>query len=982
MMLSFKVNGHCDWRLRVLKKRYFVRLGYVIVFGFLLFAVYLLLNGSGKPLSIQALDSLEHLSSYKEGSYSNYLVHYEDKARPAVRIRLEGEQYTRAEGDQPSVVSEVDGLEGAAVATGETGSISWTFRVEREGMYNMAIRYYPVKGKSSEIERELLINGEVPFKGADTLIFDRVWGNELDYIERDNRGNDLRPRQVETPRWQTMSFRDQDGFHGKPYQFYFEQGVNTVTLQALREPMMIDYIELYQEKEVPNYAAVRRGYKEQGYQNAKDVLVKVQAEDAVLKSSPMLYPITDHTSPSTEPYDVSEIRINTIGGNNWRLPGQWIAWDIDVPEDGLYKIALKSKQNLLRGIYSNRKLYIDGQIPFREMEHITFNYDADWKMSVLGKKDEPYLFYLTKGRHELKLEISLGGIAEFVSTVESSVLELNHMYRKILTITSATPDPFRDYNLERRIPEMTEVFTRQSRILLTVAEMLKEETGETSDKTAVLNTMAVQLQDMAERPETVAERLAQYMTNVGSLGTWILTVREMPLELDYLIVASPEQKLPKAKPSLLAKTAHEIKAYVQSYVTDYNSIGNIVDEQKSVTVWIGTGRDQAQVLKAMIDDTFTPDTGIDVNLKLVNMGVLLPASLAGQGPDVAMQIGNNIPVNYGMRNAAADLTQFPDFEEVADRFRDSALVPYSYNGGVYALPEQQVFSMMFYRKDVLAELGLEVPDTWEDVYSMIPELQKNHMQFALPIEDPNNAQAQLGPNQAFAMLLFQNGGEFYKDEGRTSSFDDQTAMNVFKQWTDFYTSYKFPVQFDFANRFRIGEMPIGIADYTMYNLLSVFAPEIRGLWGFTVVPGTVHEDGSISRDVAGEGSGVMMMKSTERSEEAWSFMKWWTSKETQIRFGREMEGLMGPAARYPTANIEALKELPWPVQDYMNLERQWEWVNGIPEVPGGYFTGRHLNNAFRTVINEGENPRETLYDYTLKINQEIEVKRDEFNLSN
>src|SRR5690606_24014300 len=135
-------------------------------------------------------------------------------------------------------------------------------------------------------------------------------------------------------------------------------------------------------------------------------------------------------------------------------------------------------------------------------------------------------------------------------------------------------------------------------------------------------------------------------------------------------------------------------------------------EQETVTVWIGTGRDQAQVMKEMIDDSFTPATGIHVDLKLVDISALLSATLAGQGPDVAMEIGISDPVNYAMRNASYDISQFPDYEEVAKRFRDSAIVPFQFNGGVYALPEQQLFSMLFYRKDVLAELGLEVPDTW------------------------------------------------------------------------------------------------------------------------------------------------------------------------------------------------------------------------------------------------------------------------------
>jgi ABC-type glycerol-3-phosphate transport system substrate-binding protein len=132
--------------------------------------------------------------------------------------------------------------------------------------------------------------------------------------------------------------------------------------------------------------------------------------------------------------------------------------------------------------------------------------------------------------------------------------------------------------------------------------------------------------------------------------------------------------------------------------------------------------------------------------------------------------------------------------------------------------------------------------------------------------------------------------------------------------------------------------------------------------------------------VASSTTAVILLEKAKDKEASWEFLKWWTSKEVQILFGREMEALMGEAARYPTANIEALEELPWPVKDYRNLNEQWRWVQGIPQVPGGYFTGRHLDNAFRRVINAGENYREALLDYVIYINDEIAVKRKEFNL--
>ncbi|MGO4729163.1 extracellular solute-binding protein [Paenibacillus sp. 2KB_22] len=933
------------------------------------------------PGTVHALEDFDAVSATEDSySYDHYLTTHANSAKPEKTIRIEGESYVQATDGEFEVVQGYAGLDGSAVITPETGTIRWDVPVQMSGLYNIRIHYYPVEGKSSGIERRLEVNGEVPFRGADVLLFDRVWGNREDNVRRDDRDNDLRPRQVEQPEWQLTSFKDSGGYFEEPFQFYFEKGNPQLSLTSLRESMAIDYIELYQEGEIPTYAELEATYASQGLKPAAPVMLKVQGEQAVSKSSPTLAPISDRSSPSLEPYDVSKIRMNAIGGINWKLPGEWIEWEIDVPEDGLYQIALKVKQDQLRGIYATRSLTINGEVPFKEMKRIRFNYSPSWQTQVLGAaENQPYQFHLDKGKHRIRMTVTLGDIAPLLRTVESSVLELNEMYRKILMITSNSPDPLRDYQLEQRIPEMTEVFERQADTLRSVADYLEKATGEQSDKVAVLHAMVMQLEDMAAKPETVPKRLDTFKINVGGLGTWILSVREQPITLDYLVVSPPGEALPDAEATAIQQVKHELGAYVASYTEDYDSIGNVEQKKDSITVWITTGRDQAQVLKGMIDDSFTPDTDVSVQLRLVPPNILLPATLAGEGPDIAMQMGEDIPVNYAMRSAAADLSKFPDFEEIAGRFRESGLTPYRYNDGVYALPEQQHFPMLFYRKDILDELGLEPPKTWQDVYNAIAVLQKHNMEFYLPIEDTLN-NANLVPNSTFAMLLYQNDGTFYTEDQKKSALDSEISMDAFKRWTQFYTNYKFPLKADFPNRFRTGEMPIGIADYTTYNMLTVLAPEIRNLWDFTIVPGTQLPDGSIRHEVASATSAVMMLENASNKEASWKFMKWWTDEQTQIEYGREMEGLMGAAARYPTANIEALKQLPWPVKDYENLEKQWKWVQGIPQLPGGYFTGRHLDNAFRKVVNANENPREALSDYVLYIDDEIELKRKEFNL--
>lgn len=931
------------------------------------------------PSMVHALEDFEAVANTGDSrSYEHYISTHINTAKPDQIVRIEGESFVHTEGEGFEVIDGYAGLDGSAVITPEAGMIGWDVPVQVSGLYQVRIHYYPVAGKSSGIERKLEINGEVPFRGADVLLLDRVWGNREDNVRRDDRGNDLRPRQVEQPDWQLASFKDSAGYFEEPFQFFFEKGNQKLSLTSLRESMAIDYIELYKEENIPSYAELEKTYESLGLNAAPSTILKIQGEHAVSKSSPTLAPISDRSSPSLEPYDVSKIRMNAIGGLNWKLPGEWIDWEVDAPEDGLYQIALKAKQDQLRGVYATRSLTIDGKAPFKEMKRIRFNYSPDWQTRVLGG-DDPYLFYLKKGTHRIRMTVTLGDIAPLLRTVESSVLDLNEMYRKILMITSNKPDPLRDYQLERRIPEMTEMFEEQADILRSVADYLEKATGEQSDKVAVLHAMVVQLEDMAARPETVPKRLDTFKINVGGLGTWILSVREQPIAVDYLLVSSPDQNLPKAEATMLQQVKHELGAYVASYTEDYDSIGNTKKLKDSITVWITTGRDQAQVLKGLIDESFTPDTNVSVQLRLVPPNILLPATLAGEGPDVAMQMGEDIPVNYAMRNAAADLSKFPDFEEISGRFRESGLTPYRYNDGVYALPEQQHFPMMFYRKDILSELGLEPPKTWQDVYNAIAVLQKHNMEFYLPIEDTLN-NANMVPNATYAMLLYQNDGKFYSDDQQKSSLDSEISMEAFKRWTQFYTNYKFPLKADFPNRFRTGEMPIGIADYTTYNMLTVMAPEIRNLWDFTIVPGTELQDGSVRHEVASATSAVMMLENAKNKEASWQFMKWWTSKQTQVEFGREMEGLMGAAARYPTANMEALEQLPWPVKDYQNLEKQWQWVQGIPQIPGGYFTGRHLDNAFRKVVNANENPREALSDYVLYIDDEIELKRKEFNL--
>lgn len=927
----------------------------------------------------------DELELFQRDNYELYISQYEGVQKPDAEFVLDASLVTHSEAT--TILDGFDGTDAAVIQTDEIGFVEWTIEVEEAGLYQFYLNYHPIDGRGASIERALSINGQQPFFNAGHFIFPRVWKDEAE-VRQDNRDNDLRPSQVEDARWESRWLIDYMGYYAEPYSFYLEEGTNTIRLTSVREPMVIESLVIDQYEVAKSYAEVKAEYEAAGYEDYNGEAIIVQGEDAILKSDATLYRINDRSSPMTEPYDVSKIRLNTIGGYRWNQPGQWITWEIDVPEDGLYKLAFKSRQNVSRGVYSGRQLTIDGEVPFAEAENLRFYYSTEWEMYVLGQGEErdvdasevePQLVYLTAGTHELRLEVILGEFAEVIRTVEDSLFALNEAYRRIIMLTTTTPDVYRDYKLAQEMPDVIRTIGEQRKIIQETGDLLQEITGERGSQTAVLYTLAYQLEEMYAKPDDIPRMLSDFKTNIGALGTWILTATEKPLEIDYIVLSSKDQNLPKTKAGFFKNMVHEIRSFIASFTEDYSSVGNIYEgeDTEPLTIWIQSGRDQSQVLKQLIDDSFTSEYGIPVNLQIVQGGTLLPAVVAGIGPDVALYLGGGEPVNFASRNAAVDLTQFEDFDEVASAFAPSALVPYQFEGGVYALPETQTFPVMFYRTDIMTELGLEVPNTWEEMMEILPVIQKNNLEFGVPVA--TTAAPEIGM-MSYWMFLYQLDGSFYDYDGAKSALDQEPAIEAFTQWTNLFLNYELPQTYDFANRFRIGEMPIGIADYQTYNTLSVFAPEIRGLWAMAPVPGVENEDGTINRAVGGWGQNSMMLESSDQQDEGWTFMKWWTSADVQEEFGREMESLLGAAARYPTANLEAMSRLPWPVDDYNTLTAQWADVQGTPEVPGGYYTARHLNNAFRNVVYNGDNPRETLLDYIRDIDDELTGKRTEFGL--
>lgn len=906
-----------------------------------------------------------------------------------------------------------------AVQIEEEGFAQYEVDIKTAGYYNLMMEYYPTTDEDDrgvDIETKIEINGAVPFAGADAISLGRIYTDEGER-KKDNQGNEIRATQIEDPNrtWVQAFAEDATGYELEPYRFYLEKGKNTIRISSVNEKLVMRNLVLTNKNSAPEYTEYANANSGATNNVPSGYLQKVQGETACRRSSPSLYATYDRTSGDTEYEDKSgnvtqnnnsKQVMDMIGGQNWKVANDWLEWDIEVPEEGDYVIGIKGRQGYNRGYIANRSLYIDGEIPFKEVSEIQFTYSNVWEMKCLqNDKGEAYKFHLTKGKHTIRLKNSLGQLGDYLQDLTDSVYNMNQMYRQILVLTGTEPDEFRDYRIDEVYPEVMEAMNIESKRLYKTVDEVVAYTGEKGGEISVAQTLARQMETFYERPDKIPGMLSNFKENISSLGTSINNLSAASMDIDYIAFADSKERLPEVSENGFDKLVHECILFVNSFRTDSSALGNVYDSDDPdvIDVWITAGRDQSNILKSMVDQMFTPASGVKVNVKLIDaaagantvsssagaINAMLPAVISGFGPDVALNITQTEPVNYALRNAVVDLyKEFGEDEvnQVLSDYRSSAFEAYKFNGGLFALPETENYNVMFYRTDIMEELGIDVStiQTWEDVIKILPVLQKNNMSFAVPsVERKINNMS--NPDLAnYYAQLYQRGGSLYDSEAKVTTIDSQQGIEAFEFYTKLFTNYKLTKQYDFANRFRSGEMPIGAADYSTFNTLAVFAPEIKGLWDFALLPGMKKEDGTIDHAVQSWGTCSMMLRGAKergKTDKAWQFMKWWASAEVQATYASELEAVMGAAARYATANKKTFDTLSWSRKESEALKKQWEYAFGLPQVAGGYYTERHITNAIRKVINDNDDPRETLLDYRTEINDELTNKREEFGLA-
>jgi ABC-type glycerol-3-phosphate transport system substrate-binding protein len=937
-------------------------------------------TGDGSSAATTGTDSI------RQTSYTNYVKKYTDAARPDQTVEVLGKDYDPASvTDAQITVTTVDGENDVMQWANQEGSVSWTVNIPETGVYNIKMIYEALESNTNDVEFSLLIDGESPYATASRITLSKRWINESE-IKQDSRQNDIRPGQISTPCWQETPLEDIDGLFNEPLEFYMEAGEHTITFESEKAEFAVKSFTFYQYEAPAAYTAP----SDSDLTQAQGQKITLEGETAAYKSSRTLYPTSDKSSYLTSSANGSsptKTRYNTIGSGSWSQSTQTVTWEFNVDKAGYYKIGIRGRQDQMRGMYSNRRLYVNGEVPCLEANQIKFYYDTDWSITTpKSENGDDLYFYLQAGTNTISLEAVPGEIGEIMGNLDELVYNINSYYRQIRQITGPDPDEYNNYMIDTAIPSIVPDFKEYAQTLRDKKAEIEKLSGSGGTEAETLEKMAIVLDKCIKKPDLIPEMMSQIKDNITSVSSFVNQYREQPLEVDMIEVVTSDQDFTSCDKSFFGSLGFGFKGFIGSFFEDYNALSE--EDESAMECWVMLGRDNAEALQQLISSEYNPTAKTKINLKLVQGGIV-EATFAGKGPDLALFMGGDFPIQLAARGVLTDLTTFSDFDEVKTRFADDATVLYQYNGGTYGLPCDQSFPMLFYRSDILSEYGIDPAtdlNTWDGLLNCLPTLQRNYLEVGLilPVMTSTGGTTQVSaitePGNTFAMLLLQQGLNYYNEEQTKTTFDTQEAVNAFDTWTKFYTTYSFQQTYDAFTRFRTGDMPVVIQNYTFYNQLSVAAPEIKGCWGFQPVPGTVQEDGTINHAANSNGSGAIIFTKAADQEGAWDFIKWFTSTDAQVKYGNNIESILGTMGRYATANEEALQQLSWTTSEVNLLLDQLNSQVEIPIIPASYGVTRNVMNAFRAVVNDYDNARDTLFWYNKDINDEITRKLEDLGL--
>ncbi len=817
---------------------------------------------------------------------------------------------------------------------------------------------------------QVRVDDAFPTPAWQRIAFPMYYRNSAATFPKDRYGNDALIRQERELRWSKADVWDVQRLGDAPQSVFLSAGQHRLDFTLSEGELYLGSLYLERVEPLLSYAAYRAACP---FEAVNDFSVTLEAEFPAYKNDTAVRPMSSRSLEVT-PYDTYRLLLNTLGGSSWTKSGSAVYYKVNVPQDGLYQITLHAQQNMRSNFTVFRRITVNGQVPFEEWNAFAFRYSDGWLNVPLV-----YEVFLHQGENIIGLESTAAPYRPAVETIQQALLDINSLALEIKKLTGNQRDPYKEWVISDYIPDIRERLNTILEHLEADQNLLLTVSGGVSSPEVLTYQMAMDnLQFLAENPDRIPTYMNRFSEGSGSaaqlLGSLLPLLQSQPLTLDTITIHSADRLPQQPKVSFGRSLSEGFKRFVYTFQPNpYQSLGA---DEGELEVWVNRPRVYVDLLQLMSDETFTPQTGIRVKFSIMpDESKLVLANAAGIQPDVALGVSTNVPYELAVRNALYDLRSFEDFDSFINIYSPGALLSYVLNDSVYALPETQDFWVTFYRKDILDSLGIPVPHTWNEVIEILPELQRYGMNYNTPLSSGAGLKGYL----VTAPYLFNYGAQLYSADGFSTGLQSEEAIAAIRFMAESFTMYGMPLTTaSFYESFRYGTLPIGVSNFETYIKLRTAAPEIDGLWKIDLYPATVLPDGRQNRYATGSAQACIMFKNAKHPQEAWQFMKWWMSTETQTEFQERLVLNYGPEYLWNSANLQAFARLDIPEEHKQVILEQWQWLQEPVRLPGSYMQERELSNVWNRIVFDGANPRVALDRAVIVINREIRRKMEEF----
>ncbi len=853
-------------------------------------------------------------------------------------------------------------------------SLTFFVEIEKPGVYTLTIDMAAPESFINAPEGQLLVDGQFLSPDMRRIVFPIFYQNTANVFPKDRYGNDALIRQERLIRWTSMILRDINYSQKYPLQLELNQGKHEFSFTLTEETMYLGSIYLSEFSETPKYTHYLESNAVQDYSG---FMIEMEAEFPTYKNATSIRPINDRSLGVT-PYDTYDLLLNTIGGESWGTSGSTLYYEFSVPQDGYYLITLRELQNIKNNFTVFRRILINNEVLFDELHEVPFGYSTDWENKTLGQ-EEPYKFYLKKGLNTLGIQANNSPYHSAIEKIKKVLVDINTLSLEIKKLTGNQVDIYKEWEITEYIPDIKEQLIAIADDLQVDMDILMEINQAGGSEEILTYQMAIDnIRELAQDPDEIPSRMNRFSEGSGSaaqlLGNILPSLQNQPLALDKIYIHSPDSMPEEINIPFTESFREGLKRFIDSFRPNkYQTIGADEDE---LEVWVNRPRQYVDLIQSLVDENFTEDTGIQVKLSIMpDESKLVLANAADIEPDVALGVSTNIPYELAIRNTLYDLRSFNDFDSFISIYSPGSFLHYIINDSVYAIPETQDFWVTYYREDIMNSLEIPVPQTWNEVKEILPELQRYGLNYNTPLSSGSGTKGYL----VTAPYLFNHGAKLYSDDGFSTGLDSEEAIEAIKFMSESFTIYGMPLTTSsFYDSFRYGSLPIGVSNFETYIKLLTAAPEINGLWSIDLYPATVLEDGRELRYATGSAQACIMFANTDHPDEAWEFMKWWMSTEAQVDFQRQLIMNYGVTYLWNSANVEAFQYLPISEEHKAVILEQWEWLQEPVKLPGSYMQEREISNAWNKIVFDGVNARVAIDDSIVIINREITRKMEEF----